>query len=83
MALRKKVGELEDYKDRRRRQREMNNLEERMLLDEILATDKRKHARALRTLRPGQRDRLPLSKDKDVRQLQIDVSNLKKKRNLW
>lgn len=69
MAARKKVGELQDYKERRRRQREINNLEERILLDKIAEGQKRKPA-----LAGGARDRLPLAKDKDVRQLQIEVS---------
>ena len=68
MAARKKVGELQAYKDRRRRQREINNLEERVLLDQIVEGQKRKPA-----LAGGTRDRLPLAKDKDVRQLQIEV----------
>ena len=67
MATRKKIGELQAYKDRRRRQRDINNFEERMLLDQI-AEGRRQKPRA------ANRDRLPLSKDKDVRQLQIEVS---------
>ena len=70
MAARRKVGELQEYKDRRRRQREMNNLEERMLLDQISEGHRRKPAPAVAV---GNRDRLPLAKDKDVRQLQIEV----------
>ena len=72
MAARKKVGELQDYKDRRRRQREINNLEERVLLDQIAEGQKRRPAAPA----GGTRDRLPLAKDKDVRQLQIEVRRL-------
>lgn len=70
MSLRKKVGEVQDYKERKRRQREIHNLKERMLLDELTETDRRRQAAGGRE----NRDRLHLSKDKNVRQLQIEVS---------
>lgn len=70
MSLRKKVGEVQDYKERKRRQREIHNLKERMLLDELTETDRRRQAAGGRE----NHDRLHLSKDKNVRQLQIEVS---------
>lgn len=70
MAARKKVGELQAYKDRRRRQRDIHNFEERLLLDQIADGRRQKPAAAYRG------DRLPLAKDRDVRQLQIEVSGV-------
>jgi hypothetical protein len=67
MAARRKLDELQAYKDRRRRQRDIHNFEERLLLDQIAEGRKQKPAAAYRG------DRLPLAKDRDVRQLQIEV----------
>ncbi|KAL8615109.1 hypothetical protein ACOMHN_009185 [Nucella lapillus] len=80
MAARKKVGELQDYKDKRRRDRELNNLEQRILLDQIAEGQTQRHNKH-KTVpwSVGNRDRLPLAKDKDVRHLQIEYERAREK----
>ena len=68
MATAKKLRELRDYKDRRRRHRDISNFRKHIYLDEV--TDRHEPYKYF----GSGYGRLLLSKDKDIRQLQIEVS---------
>lgn len=67
-----KVGQLNALKTRRGKLRDIRDLEERMLLDELEDTE-RKSAFRGRSIEPLNH-RIPLSKYPEVRNLQIEVS---------
>lgn len=69
-----KVNELQVLKEKRQKQRDVHNLEERMLLDKLADTEQKIHSRPIRhprKTRPSHR--LPLPRSKDVKVLQQEV----------
>lgn len=61
-----KLYQLRKLKDQRSKSRDLQDLEERMLLDQIEDNEARVSPRK-------QRNRMPLSKHRDVRDLQLEV----------
>ncbi|XP_053395833.1 uncharacterized protein LOC128555984 [Mercenaria mercenaria] len=66
LLLNKKLYQLRKLKDQRSRSRDLHDLEERMLLDQLNDGEGSKSPMK-------QRNRMPLSKHRDVRDLQLEV----------
>lgn len=64
-----KLYQLRKLKDQRSRSRDLHDLEERMLLDQLEDSEPRLSPRK-------QRNRMPLSKHREVRELQLEVGFL-------
>ncbi|XP_052098307.1 uncharacterized protein LOC127733070 isoform X1 [Mytilus californianus] len=75
----KKVNQLRAFKDKREKLRDIRNLEERLLLDNLEDTE-RKLGDSPRSPRRT-RSRLPLSRHPEVRDLQIEYERLKDEEN--
>ncbi|XP_053395572.1 uncharacterized protein LOC123523797 isoform X5 [Mercenaria mercenaria] len=70
-----KLYQLRKLKDQRSRSRDLHDLEERMLLDQLNDGEGSKSPMK-------QRNRMPLSKHRDVRDLQLEYEKLREKENI-
>ncbi|XP_052774398.1 uncharacterized protein LOC128212988 isoform X3 [Mya arenaria] len=73
-SVEEKLHQLRQLKEKRSRNRDLRDLEERMLLDELGDTENRGSPRRTRS-------RIPLSTHKEIRDLQLEYEKLREKEN--